>query len=85
MRRKTTARSAGAAAAWGAWVILVISAAGLAAPPRRATEEERSWPLNKLPGCDDLAQRMAKYYKPLPVTFKLSVPAYKLPVDLSKR
>ena len=80
MRRKTTTGASGARAACA---ILVISSACLAGAPR-GTAEETSWPLNELPGCKDLPQRMAKYYKPVPVAVKPAVAPYKLPLDLSK-
>ncbi|MDY7009672.1 MAG: DUF3160 domain-containing protein [Planctomycetota bacterium] len=38
----------------------------------------------KLPGCGNLPERMAKYYKPVEVEVKPASPQYKLPLDLTK-
>ena len=62
---------------------LLLGLCGLpAASPAPAAEGKVTWSLLKLPGCDDLPRRMAKYYKPVEVDCKPAVRAYRLPVDL---
>jgi len=38
----------------------------------------------KLPGCEGLPQRFARYYEPVKAIIKAAVPQYKLPLDLNK-
>lgn len=38
----------------------------------------------KLPGCEGLPQRFARYYKPIKIQITPNAPQYKLPLDLSK-
>jgi hypothetical protein len=64
--------------------LCVVMTLTLGVAPASGTEEADSWSVRKLPGCEDLPQRMARFHKPVKVDVTPAAPQYKLPLDLSR-
>jgi len=52
--------------------------------PARGQPAPPSWSVEKLPGSDGLPQRLARFYKPVPIQAHPAAPQYKLPLELPK-